>query len=75
MLCNEAMGKVRWTESTDTRLTGRPACAALPVALASSEATFSLGCMGMRTFTGIGEDRMLAVLPAVRMEAMALPWS
>lgn len=28
--------------------------------------TLSLGCMGMRTFTEISEDRLLAVLPGDR---------
>ncbi len=70
MLCNEAVGRVQWTESSASRVLGRPACAALPVALASSEAALSLGCTGMRTFTGIGAERMLGVLPAARAEAM-----
>lgn len=63
MLYNEAVGNCRWTTTTPAAVWGRPACAALPLALQSSQSTFSLGCTGMRTFTEISEDRLLAVLP------------
>jgi len=67
MLYAEAAGSCRWVEERPIPLLGRPSCAALPVALANSQSTFSLGCTGMRIFTGIGEDRFLAVLPGNRM--------
>jgi uncharacterized protein (DUF169 family) len=35
----------------------------VPVAFEQTHPTLSLGCIGMRTFTGIREDRLLAVLP------------
>jgi uncharacterized protein (DUF169 family) len=63
MLYAEAVKTGRWTESAPTAVFGRPACAALPVAFGNSESALSLGCMGMRTFTAISQDRMLAVLP------------
>jgi uncharacterized protein (DUF169 family) len=62
MLYNETVGNIRWTAPPVTAF-GRPACAALPVAFENSESTLSLGCMGMRTFTEISGDRLLAVLP------------
>ena len=62
MLFAEAAGTVSWT-NLDNEVFGRPACAALPIALEASRAALSLGCKGMRTFTEISEDRMLAVLP------------
>lgn len=63
MLYSEAVGTCRWTQATPTAVFGRPACAALPVALQQSECALSLGCTGMRTFTEISEDRLLAVIP------------
>jgi len=44
-------------------MTGRPGCAALPRALQDSQPVMSLGCAGMRTFTEIGDDMNLAVIP------------
>ena len=38
-------------------------CAALPLALSSNQPGLSLGCAGMRTFTEIGDDLALAVVP------------
>lgn len=62
MLCNEAMGTAAWTTGAPTT-TGRPGCAALPLAIAEGSPAISLGCAGMRTFTGIGDDRMLIAIP------------
>jgi uncharacterized protein (DUF169 family) len=68
MLYNEAAGSASWTQ--DNPLTnGRPACAALPNALSSGNPTLSWGCMGMRTFTEIADDRMLAAVPGDRIDA------
>jgi uncharacterized protein (DUF169 family) len=63
MLYSEATGTSSWTGSSPTSALGRPACSALPTALEQERSTLSLGCMGMRTFTEIDDDRMLAVLP------------
>ena len=63
MFFSEAAGTCSWTESVPTSALGRPACAALPSALNQSRPTLSLGCMGMRTFTEVNQDRMLAVIP------------
>jgi uncharacterized protein (DUF169 family) len=68
MLFNEAAGEVRWTGDSRMSIFGRPACAALPVALSTSKPTLSLGCLGMRTFTEISSDRLLAVVPAAGLE-------
>jgi len=67
MLYGEAAGTCRWTESTPTATFGRPSCAALPVAFDTSQATLSLGCLGMRIFTEISENRLLAVLPGSKV--------
>jgi uncharacterized protein (DUF169 family) len=63
MFFNEIAGTVQWTSTTPMPVFGRPACAALPLAFTNSQSTLSLGCMGMRTFTEISNDRLLAVLP------------
>jgi uncharacterized protein (DUF169 family) len=62
MLFNEANDSVNWTLPGGSVL-GRPACSALPVALTTSRATVSMGCIGMRTFTEIPDAYLLAVLP------------
>ena len=62
MVYNEAAGNANWT-AAPTTVSGRPGCAALPLALDSQEPRMALGCIGMRTFTEIADDRMLAVLP------------
>ncbi len=64
MLLAEATGACRWTpEQQGIAVFGRPSCAAIPVAVQREVVTFSLGCTGMRTFTGIDGDLHLAVLP------------
>ncbi len=70
MLYNEAAGGAQWTASPLT-VRGRPACAAIPLALGDGQSTLSLGCMGMRTFTQIADDWLLVVLPGARAAKMA----
>jgi uncharacterized protein (DUF169 family) len=62
MVWSEAAGRAEWGGRTPAILTGRPACAAIPGALASGSSAMSLGCAGMRTFTGIGPEKMLAII-------------
>ncbi|TCO59295.1 DUF169 domain-containing protein [Actinocrispum wychmicini] len=68
MLYNEAAGSASWTTTDAPRANGRPACAALPTAMSSHTATISLGCMGMRTYTEISDDRLLAAIPGTELE-------
>ena len=63
MVLQEATGETAWTLGPQAGVFGRPACAALPVSLERKRPTLSLGCMGMRTFTEIAEDRMLLSIP------------
>ena len=62
MLYSEAAGRAAWT-ANPMDVTGRPGCAALPLAMRSNEPGMSLGCAGMRTFTEIGDDLTLAAIP------------
>jgi len=71
MIVSEAAGNVQWTSPAPTAVYGRPACTALPLALNGGHPAISFGCTGMRTFTAISGDRMLAALPGVDLEQFA----
>jgi uncharacterized protein (DUF169 family) len=64
MLLSEASGACHWTGSTPAATLGRPACAAIPTAVARGTMAASLGCIGMRTYTEIADDHLLTVVPA-----------
>lgn len=66
MLYNEAAGTASWAQGSILS-TGRPACAALPSALSTGAPAISWGCTGMRTFTEIPDDRLLAAVPGTRL--------
>jgi len=42
---------------------GRPACAALPQALHQSSGVASVGCIGNRVYTGLGDDELYIAVP------------
>ena len=67
MLLSEAVGTTVWTQDGGARTLGRPGCAALPIAIGETDTpartVFSLGCTGLRTYTGIDDGQMLCVLP------------
>ncbi len=62
MLLEEALGGTHWHGAGGSIL-GRPACAALPRAVAEGTATLSVGCAGMRTFTEIPDAYSLTAIP------------
>ncbi len=70
MLYAEADGDIQWASSSPLRVLGRPGCTALPMAMLESKPSVTFGCAGMRTYTGIGGDRMLMALPASRGEVL-----
>jgi uncharacterized protein (DUF169 family) len=49
---------------------GRPACAMLPQVIASGAAAASLGCIGNRVYTGLGDDELYLAVPAAKVGAM-----
>jgi uncharacterized protein (DUF169 family) len=53
-----------------TNALGRPACAVLPLTLASEATSISLGCKGNRTFTGLSDDEMYVSIPAEKFTAV-----
>ena len=66
MVYNEATGAASWTADAAT-VSGRPGCAALPLAVSGERPTMALGCVGMRTFTDIPADRLLAAIPGGKL--------
>jgi uncharacterized protein (DUF169 family) len=49
---------------------GRPACAMLPQAIASGGGIASVGCIGNRVYTGLGDDEMYLTVPGASVEAV-----
>ena len=70
MVWGEASGGAEWCGRPDGA-SGRPTCAAIPLALRENRPALSFGCMGMRVFTRIPDDRLLGVIPATRLDAFA----
>jgi uncharacterized protein (DUF169 family) len=52
-------------------LMGRPTCAALPQALKTGQGVASLGCIGNRVYTGLGDDELYFALPGSQVSAVA----
>jgi uncharacterized protein (DUF169 family) len=51
-------------------LMGRPTCAALPAAIQDRQLHASVGCIGNRVYTGLGDDELYMVLPGSQLEAI-----
>ena len=68
MLLNEAANRAGVASGAPAL--GRPTCMALP-ALLQQGAILSLGCMGNRVYTGLGEDEMYIVLRGRDLPAVA----
>jgi uncharacterized protein (DUF169 family) len=68
MLLNEAANRAGVASGVPAL--GRPTCMALPASLQHG-AIFSLGCIGNRVYTGLGEDQMYFVLRGQDSEAIA----
>jgi uncharacterized protein (DUF169 family) len=68
MLINEAAGRAG--VGSGIPALGRPTCMALPAALQHGS-ILSLGCMGNRVYTGLGEDEMYLVLRGRDLVAVA----
>ena len=62
MILQEATGDAEWRAEPASGVFGRPTCAALAVALREKNVALSFGCAGMRIFTEIEPDYMLAVI-------------
>jgi uncharacterized protein (DUF169 family) len=62
MLLAEAAGSAAWT-TDPMAVTGRPGCAVVPGAMNGGKPAMSVGCIGMRTFTGIPDHLMVVAVP------------
>jgi len=68
MLLSEA---ARAAGAFDTGTTmGRPACAMLPQAIGTASSVASIGCIGNRVYTGLGDDELYLTVPANALAAM-----
>lgn len=70
MVFNEATGNASWTAAAPPTVSGRPGCTAIPLAMVSDEPKMALGCIGMRTFTGIADDRLLVTVPGDKLDEL-----
>ncbi len=71
MIFSEAAGDAAWGDGARGVALGRPTCAALPQAINTGQPTTSLGCAGMRTFTGVPDELLLAVVPGTDLPRFA----
>jgi uncharacterized protein (DUF169 family) len=72
MLLNEAVNRAG--VSSGAPALGRPTCMALPAALQLGS-VMSLGCVGNRIYTGLGEDEMYIVIRGQDLTAVAVALS
>jgi uncharacterized protein (DUF169 family) len=52
-------------------LMGRPTCAAIPLAMQTQKSVSSLGCIGNRVYTELGDDEFYYALPGKHVAAVA----
>jgi uncharacterized protein (DUF169 family) len=68
-----AEGAVFYTEAADhyncpgAATMGRPACAMIPAVLGGPTGVTSLGCIGNRVYTGLGDDEFYFTIPGPRI--------
>ena len=67
MLLSEAARAAGAFESATTM--GRPACAMLPHAIDTSGSVASVGCIGNRVYTGLGDDELYLSVPGSALDA------
>jgi len=56
--------------SQEGGLMGRPTCAMIPASMQAGRVTASLGCIGNRVYTGLGDDEFYAALPGPQLPAL-----
>ena len=59
----EIIGKFMWRDNPQGAVFTRPACAVLPIAHQNQKPALSLGCIGMRLYTGIPSRLFLLAIP------------
>jgi uncharacterized protein (DUF169 family) len=68
MLIAEAAGAAGL--SGGSALMGRPTCAMIPATMQDGYVTTSLGCIGNRVYTGLGDDELYAAIPGSKLAAL-----
>jgi uncharacterized protein (DUF169 family) len=68
MLLSEAARAAGVFESSTAM--GRPACAMLPQALDANSTVASIGCIGNRVYTGLGDDELYLTVPGRALDGM-----
>ena len=51
---------------------GRPACSMIPEAMRAARGNTSLGCIGNRVYTGLGDDELYFTVPGARLDEVVL---
>jgi uncharacterized protein (DUF169 family) len=65
MLVAEAAGAAGFSGGGE--LMGRPTCAMIPAAIRDGRVTTSLGCIGNRVYTELGDDEFYAAIPGAQL--------
>lgn len=68
MLISEAAHAVGAANETTAML--RPTCAVIPESIQADRAALSLGCVGNRVYSGLGDDEMYLAIPGPKVEAI-----
>jgi uncharacterized protein (DUF169 family) len=68
MLLNEAA--IRAGAGSTLPILGRPTCMALPAAMLHGTVS-SMGCIGNRVYTGLGDGELYVVLPGAKLESVS----
>ena len=69
MMMSECCGLINWS-APPSGLLGRPGCGCLAVAVLEGRPAQSLGCVGMRTNTGVSGDLLLMAVPRNMLDDM-----
>jgi uncharacterized protein (DUF169 family) len=67
MLVQEAATRA---QQTTAPMLGRPTCMAIPAALGNASVVSSLGCVGNRVYTSLGDDQYYVVVNAAALEPL-----
>jgi uncharacterized protein (DUF169 family) len=54
----------------DGQMMGRPACAMVPRAIGATSGIASVGCIGNRVYTGLGDDELYLTIPGMKIVAV-----
>jgi uncharacterized protein (DUF169 family) len=68
MFLQEMAGNAAWSDNPQSFNLGRPGCAALPFSSKKGRAVLSNGCLGMRMFTQLEDDRSLFAIPGSKID-------